>query len=65
MAHCLFPCGMNHNLWNFLVSNEEAAALIKAIGKIECYITAISATVLHPPVNLGLKDPRVEILTTT
>lgn len=63
--HCLrlFPCGMSHSLWNFLVSNKEAAALIAAIGKIECYISAIFATVFHPPVNPSLQDPRVEIVT--
>lgn len=63
IARCVFLRGMNQNLWNFLVSSKEAAALIKAIGKIKCYITAIFATVLHPPVNPQLKDPRVETFT--
>lgn len=56
---------MNHILWNFLVSNKEEAALIKAVGEIECYLTAIFATVLHLPVNSSLKDPRVEAFAAT
>lgn len=56
---------MNHNLWNFLVSSKEAAALIKAIGEIECYITAIFAAVRHLLVNPSLQDPRVETFTAT
>lgn len=56
---------MNHNLWKFLVSSKEAAALIRATEKIECYITATFATVLHRPVNPVVKDPRVETLTAT
>lgn len=54
--------GMSHDPWNFLGSNKEAAVLIRAIGKTECYITATSAAVLHPAVRPVLKDPRVETL---
>lgn len=64
IAHCIRPCGMNHNLRNLLVSSREAVTWMETIGKIKCYISAISVTVLHPPVTLGLKDPRVEMFTT-
>jgi hypothetical protein len=62
IAHCILPCGMN--LWNLLVSSREAVTGLETIGKIKCYISAISVTVLHPPVTPGLKDPRVETFTT-
>lgn len=59
-AHCLLPCGMNHNLWKVLVSHKEAAALIRAIGKMECDITATFVTVLHRAVSPAVKGPRWE-----
>lgn len=63
IAHCTLPCGMNHNLWDLRFCNKKAVTRIQTIGKIKCYVSTISITVLHPPVTPGLKDPRVETFT--
>lgn len=59
----LFPWGLSHSLWNFLFSNKEAAVLIAAIGKIECYISAIFCNCFSPSCQPQPANPRVERVT--
>lgn len=65
IAHCLFPCGMSHDPWNFLVSNKEAAVLIRLLGRLSVTslpLLQLFFTLLSTP---SQKDLSVEILTAT